>query len=487
MENRGDTFIGGRWVEATGRHLITVLDPSTEACIATIQESSDQDVDSAVAAATAALPVLRRMPVTDRAALLLRLAEELERRSDRLAVAVSQEMGMPLKLCVDHQVNSAVDTVRATVQALAGTEFSERIGHSTVYRDPVGVVAAITPWNYPLLQTVSKVAPALAAGCPVVLKPSEMAPLDAFLLAEAVEAAGWPAGALNLVMGTGPDIGEYLVRHPGVAHVSLTGSTRAGRRVSQLASSTIKRVSLELGGKSPAVVLPDGDLAAAVRHTVHSVMINSGQTCTALTRLLVPFQSMPDVEDLAVQAMAGYRVGPASDPSSDIGPLANATQRHNVNEHLERAPIDGARTVWSYPVGDLPDRGFFAPPTLYGVSDHRIAVAREEIFGPVLVVIPYVDEDDAVEIANGTDYGLAATVWSGDEERAHAVARRIDAGTVDLNGAPFNALAPFGGHRQSGRGRELGVHGITEFTELTSVQHRIDRSDDTTRETEPPA
>jgi acyl-CoA reductase-like NAD-dependent aldehyde dehydrogenase len=213
-------------------------------------------------------------------------------------------------------------------------------------------------------------------------------------------------------------------------------------------------------------------------------MINSGQTCTALTRLLVPFQSMPDVEDLAVEAMSGYRVGPASDASSDVGPLANATQRHNVNEHLERAPIDGARIVWSYPGADLPDRGFFVPPTLYGVSDPRIAVAREEIFGPVLVVIPYVDEDDAVEIANATDYGLAATVWSADDERAHAVARRIDAGTIDLNGAPFNPLAPLGGHRRSGRGRELGVHGIHEFTELTSVQHRIGSSDDTSGETE---
>ncbi|MGY1846317.1 MULTISPECIES: aldehyde dehydrogenase family protein [unclassified Blastococcus] len=487
MENRGDTFIGGRWVGATGPELITVLDPSTEACIATIQESSDQDVDAAVAAATAALPVLSRMPVAERADLLQRLAAELERRSDRLAMAISQEMGMPLKQCVDHQVICAVDTVRATVLALAEMEFSERIGHSTVYRDPVGVVAAITPWNYPLLQTVSKLAPALAAGCPIVLKPSEVAPLDAFLLAEAVEAAGWPAGALNVVMGTGSDIGEYLVRHPGVAHVSLTGSTRAGRRVSQVASSSIKRVSLELGGKSPAVVLPDADLAAAVRHTVDSVMINSGQTCTALTRLLVPFQSMPDVEDLAVEAMAGYRVGPASDPSSDVGPLANANQRHKVNEHLERAPIDGARSMWSYPHGDLPDRGFFVPPTLYGVSDHRIAVAREEIFGPVLVVIPYVDESHAVEIANDTDYGLAATVWSADEERAHAVARRIDSGTVDLNGAPFNPFAPFGGRRQSGRGRELGVHGIAEFTELKAVQHRIDTSEGTSQGTEPPA
>jgi aldehyde dehydrogenase (NAD+) len=486
MENRGETYIGGEWVRATGPELITVIDPSTEACIATIQESSDQDVDAAVAAASRALPALRGMGVEERAAMLRRFADELERRSESLAAAISQEMGMPLKLCVDHQVNPAVATVRTTVLALAETEFVERIGHSTVYRDPVGVVAAITPWNYPLLQTVSKIAPAIAAGCPVVLKPSELAPLDAFLLAEAAEAAGWPPGALNLVMGTGPDVGEYLVRHLGVAHVSLTGSTRAGRRVSQLASSSIKRVSLELGGKSPAVVLDDGNLAAAVRHTVATVMVNSGQTCTALTRLLVPFQSMAEAEELAVEAMAGYTVGPAGAPSSDVGPLANAPQRHRVNEHLERAPIDGARNLWSHPVGDLPDRGFFVPPTLYGVSDPRIAVAREEVFGPVLILLPYVDEDDAVQIANGTDYGLAAAVWSADEERALAVARRIDAGTVDLNGAPFNSRAPFGGHRQSGRGRELGVHGITEFTELKSVQHRV-TSDVTSRETEPPA
>ena len=349
-------------------------------------------------------------------------------------------------------------------------EFTETIGHSQIRWDPVGVVAAIVPWNYPLLQTMSKVAPALAAGCPIVLKPSEMAPLDALILADAVEAAGLPPGAFNMVLGTGPHIGECLVRDPRVAMVSLTGSTRAGRRVSQLAATTVKRVSLELGGKSPAVVLEDADYAAAVAHTVDSVMVNTGQTCTALTRLLVPFQHLTDVENLVVDAMSAYLVGPAADPTSDVGPVANEHQLLRVIGHLERAPLDGARPIWSYPRAALPESGYFVAPTAFTVTEPAIALAQQEIFGPVLTIIPYVDEEDAITIANGTDYGLAATVWSSDEEHALAVATRIDSGTIDLNGAPFNSLAPFGGHKQSGYGRELGAHGIMEFTETKAIQ-----------------
>lgn len=473
MRHQSETFVGGRWRPATGHELITVVDPSTEQCLATVRESSEEDVDAAVAAALEGSAALRRLAPEERASILLRLADELEARSDALVEAITGEMGMPRRLCLDWQVRSGISTFRTTVEALREVTFEREVGHSTVFREPVGVVAAITPWNYPLLQTASKLAPAIAAGCSVVLKPSELAPLDALLLAEAVEAAAMPPGVVNLVMGTGPHTGEYLVRHPDVSMVSLTGSTRAGRRVAALAAAGVKRVSLELGGKSPSIVLDDGDLLAAVAHSVASVLTNTGQTCTALTRLLVPFQMMSVAEEMAEAAAARYKVGSAHDDASDIGPLANANQLQRVRDHLERAPLDGARTVWQYPQDLLPDQGFFVPPTVYTVTDHRIPVARQEVFGPVLTIVPYVDESDAVDIANSTQYGLAAAVWSVDLERAVGVARRVESGTVDVNGAPFNSLAPFGGRRQSGLGRELGVHGIEEFTELKAVQHQV--------------
>ncbi|MDG4825283.1 aldehyde dehydrogenase family protein [Asanoa sp. WMMD1127] len=468
--NDRSIFVNGEWVAAHGRELIPVIDPSTEQCVATVPECSTEDVDDAVRAAWLARPALRALTVDDRVASLRRLADELERRAGDLADRISLEMGMPRHLCGPYQVASAIGVLRTTADELPTVAFRERIGHSWVVREPVGVVVAITPWNYPLLQTTSKIGPALAAGCPVVLKPSELAPLDAYLLAEAVAAAGLPPGAVNVVMGTGPHVGESLARHPQVAMVSLTGSTRAGRRVAQVAAASVKRVALELGGKSPSVVLADADLAAAVRHTVDSVLVNSGQTCTALTRLVVPYQRLGEVEELVSAAMAGYRVGPAAEPTSDLGPVANAAQLQRVREHVERAEVDGARPLWAYPGDRLPEKGFFAAPAAFVIPDPTIDLARSEVFGPVLSVIPYVDEDDAVAIANATDYGLAATVWSADEEHALRVAERIESGTVDLNGAPFNGRAPFGGYKQSGRGRELGRFGIEEFTELKSIQ-----------------
>ncbi|WP_131742258.1 aldehyde dehydrogenase family protein [Actinomadura roseirufa] len=472
MDHRADTYIGGRWVESTGEDVIAVIDPSTGQCVATVRESSTGDMDAAVAAAERARPVLREMPPEERAALLDRVAEELEARLGGMAELISSEMGMPRRHCADYQVRTAIRTFRNTALAVRGMDFSERLGGSTVVREPVGVVAAMTPWNFPLLQTAAKLGPALAAGCPVVLKPSEITPLDACVLAEAVHAAGAPPGALNVVFGNGLHVGEYMTRHPGTAMVSLTGSTRAGRRVAQLAAESIKRVTLELGGKSAAVVLPGGDLAAAVERSVRTVVINTGQTCTALTRLLVPFESLADAEQLVAAALARYRVGRSDDPAADVGPLASANQRHRVTDHLERALVDGARPIWAYPDEELPRSGFFAGPAAFAVSDPRIALAQQEVFGPVLAVIPYVGEDEAVAIANGTPYGLAAAVWSADEDHALGVAARIEAGSIEINGAPFNGLAPFGGYKQSGYGRELGAHGIAQFTELKAIQTR---------------
>jgi aldehyde dehydrogenase (NAD+) len=467
------TFIGGTWKPSRGEHLISIIDPNTESCFATVRESSEDDVADAVASARDALPLVSDLSVDERIRLLRALADELERRSESLADVITREIGMPVKYCASYQVHSAIGTVRESADALARVPFVERIGHSVVHREPIGVVAAIAPWNYPLLQTVSKIGPAFAAGCAIVLKPSEQASLDALILAEALTAAGFPDGAVNIVFGTGSHIGEALVRDADVRMVSLTGSTRAGRRVSQIASRNVKRVALELGGKSPAVVLSDADLPAAVAHTVRSVMVNTGQTCTALTRLLVPFQDLGTVERLVTEAMTSYRVGPSADPSSDVGPLANANQYQQVTSHQERALLDGAKLVHASDADELPDRGYFVPLHAHTVTDPRIRMAQEEIFGPMLTILPYVDEKHAVELANSTHYGLAAAVWSADEEHALEVATRIESGSVDINGAPFNSAAPFGGYKQSGNGRELGVHGILEFTETKSIQGQV--------------
>lgn len=442
MDHRRDTYLGGRWVAAHGQQIITVIDPSSEECVATVRESSEDDVDHAVAAAAAAAPGLAATDPAERARLLERLAAQLESRADLLAEAVSREMGMPLKLCPDHQVRPAVDVVRAVAASLPDVVVRQRIPHGVHVLEPIGVVAALTAWNYPLAQIAGTLAPALAAGCPVVLKPSELAPLDALLLAEAVDAAGWPDGAFNLVLGTGPDVGEALVRHPLVSMVSFTGSVRTGRRVTRLAAGSVERLRIDIGGKSPCLVLDDADLRAAVHSCVRTVMLNSGQARTALSRLLVPFQSIGSVEYLVAEAMQDYRLGPAADPASDVGPLGNANQLHRVNEHLERAPLDGARTIWSHPRADLPDKGFFVAPTAFAVTDPEIALAREDVFGPVLTVIPYLDEDHAVAIANATNCGPVAAVWSADEEHAVTVAERIRARTVDVNGSAPATPAP---------------------------------------------
>ncbi len=467
MEHFSTTFVGGRWVDTHGDQVTAVIDPSTEECIAAVRECSLADADAAVAAATAALPTLRSTSPAERAAMLIALADTLDRRAEDLAARITAEMGAPVKHCRSLQVDPAIETFRTYAEVLSAARFEETLGPSTIVREPVGVVAAITPWNYPLLQTTAKVGGAIAAGCPVVLKPSEITPLDALVLAQAAEAAGLPAGAINLVLGTGPTVGEHLARHPAVAMVSLTGSTRAGRRVASLASGSLKRLSLELGGKSAAVVLPDGDLSAAVESTVATIMLNTGQTCTSLSRLLVPRTMLADAAALVAEHMGAYRVGSAHDPATDVGPLSNESQRQRVHDYQERARIEAAEVLWEHP-DPLPANGFFVRPMAVLATDPHATVSQEDIFGPVLTVLGFEDEDDAVRIANATPYGLYATVWSAG--RADAVARRIEVGSVDTNGAVFNELAPFGGCRQSGYGRELGIHGVHEFTQLKAIQ-----------------
>jgi acyl-CoA reductase-like NAD-dependent aldehyde dehydrogenase len=378
---------------------------------------------------------------------------------------------MPLRLSRTIQAGLPITVMASYSEMLTSFSFEERIGNSLVVREPVGVVGAISPWNYPLHQIVAKVAPALAAGCTVVLKPSEVAPLSAFLLAEVVEAAGLPPGVFNLVCGTGPIVGEALAAHPDVDMISFTGSTRAGRRVSEIASQTVKRVALELGGKSASIVLEDADMAKAVRSTVSSCFLNSGQTCTALTRLLVPRSRQAEAVKLAADIAGGFTVGDPFGGEANLGPLVSSTQRDRVREYIRMGTREGAELMIGGP--EAPpglDRGYYVRPTVFDSVQPGMTIAREEIFGPVLSVLTYQDEDDAVRIANDTRYGLAGAVWSADGRRAEAIARRLRAGQVDINGGRFNPMAPFGGYKQSGHGRELGRYGLEAFLEVKSLQ-----------------
>ena len=350
--------------------------------------------------------------------------------------------------------------------------WEEEIGNSRVLREPVGVLGAITPWNYPLNQIAAKVAPALAAGCTVVLKPSEVVPLNAFILAEVIEAAGLPAGVFNLVTGTGPVVGEAIAGHPGVDMVSFTGSTRAGRRVSELASATVKPVAIELGGKSPNVILDDADLAKAVPDGVAKCYLNSGQTCSALTRMLVPRAKLAEAEEIAAKTAAeAFTPGDPFEESTRLGPLVSDVQRERVRGYIEKGEAEGAKLVTG---GAAPpeglERGYFVRPTVFSEVTPEMTIAQEEIFGPVLSIQPYEDEEDAVRIANDTVYGLAGGVWSADQERAIAVARRIRTGQIEINGGAFNPLAPFGGYKQSGHGRENGRYAIEELLQVKSLQ-----------------
>jgi acyl-CoA reductase-like NAD-dependent aldehyde dehydrogenase len=378
---------------------------------------------------------------------------------------------MPLKLAAMIQVGLPSAQVGNYAQVLRDFQFEEEIGHSLVVKEPIGVVGAITPWNYPLNQIIAKVAPALAAGCTVVLKPSEVAPLNAFVLAEVIDEAGLPAGVFNLVSGVGPVVGEAIAAHPDVDMVSFTGSTRAGTRVSAIAAATVKRVTLELGGKSANVILPDADLEKAVAVGVTNCYLNSGQTCTAWTRMLVPRDRLADAERIAAAKAEKYRVGDPLAEGTNLGPLISDVQRDRVRGYIERGIAEGAKLVTggAEPPEGL-DKGYFVRPTVFSEVRPEMTIAQEEIFGPVLSIIPYDTEDEAVEIANGTIYGLAGGVWSSDPAHAEAVARRMRTGQIDINGAMYNPLAPFGGYKQSGVGRENGRLGFEEFLETKSLQ-----------------
>ncbi|MGN9777076.1 aldehyde dehydrogenase family protein [Micromonospora sp. H33] len=467
---RTDLYLDGHWVTASSRKTLEVHNPTTEEVVATVPAGSAADVDRAVAAARAAFDGWAATAPADRAARLDRLHAALTARADEIARTVALELGTPLKVATRVQAGLPLTVLRGYVDLAGHPPAPETVGNSLVVREPVGVVGAITPWNYPLHQVVAKLAPALAAGCTVVLKPSELTPLTAYLLFDAIDEAGFPPGVVNLVPGTGPVVGEAVAAHPDVDMVSFTGSTATGRRIAHLAADRIARVALELGGKSANVILDDADLATAVKVGVGNAFLNSGQTCTAWTRMLVHRDRYDEALALAAKAAAGYRLGDPFDPATRLGPLVSAAQRERVRDHVARGLADGGRLVAGGPDAPLPERGWFVAPTVIADVDPDSALAQEEVFGPVLAVIPVDDDEHAVAVANNSRYGLAGAVWSGDEERALAVARRMRTGAVDVNGAPFNPLAPFGGYKQSGLGRELGTYGLEEFLQTKAIQ-----------------
>lgn len=464
-------LIGGEYRDGAAER-IEVVNPATEEVIASVPAGTADDADAAVAAAAQAFPAWAARAPEYRAAVVRRIAEGLQERAEELAATITAEVGTPITFATKIQVPNPIGITNGVLEEIeAGALRGAELGNSLVLREPVGVVAAITPWNFPLQQMVAKVAPALAAGCTVVLKPSELAPLTAGLLAEIIEAAGAPAGVFNLVHGLGPVVGEALAAHPLVDMVSFTGSTRAGRRVSALGAETIKRVTLELGGKSASLLLDDADLGRAVKITVANCFMNNGQACSALTRMLVPAAQHDEAVELAAAAAAKYQPGDPADPNTRIGPAVSAAQRDRVVGYIRTGVTEGATLAQGGPDPvDGMERGFFVRPTVFGGVRPGMTIAQEEIFGPVLSVLPYADTDDAVAIANSTMYGLAGGVFSADSDRATAVAKRLRTGQVDINGGAFNTKAPFGGYKQSGNGREFGRFGLEEFTEIKSIQ-----------------
>lgn len=476
MEIREKLYIDGRWVPSAGTGRIDVICGSTEEVMARIPEGNAADVDAAVRSARAAFEGWAATPVAGRAAYLQKIQEGLKARSEEIGRIIAREVGMPLKLATMIQAGLPVLSFGIFSKMLDGFPFEERVGHSLVVREPVGVVAAITPWNYPLHQIAAKVAPALAAGCTVIVKPSEVAPINAFILAEIIDAAGLPKGVFNLVTGYGAVVGEALAGHHEVDMISFTGSTRAGKRVSELAARSVKRVALELGGKSASILLEDADLAAAVKGTVSSCFLNSGQTCAAHTRMLVPEGKFDEAARLVLAEVSKYTVGDPFSETSKLGPLVSSAQRERVRGYIKKGIEEGAELLCGGPEAPpgLPT-GWYVKPTVFGRVHPDSTIAQEEIFGPVLSIIVYKDEEEAVAIANNSMYGLSGGVWSKDEARAVRVARRIRTGQVEINGGPFNLHAPFGGYKQSGHGREYGRQGLEEFLEYKSIQFKPER------------
>ncbi len=463
-------YINGAWVPSGGDTSIEVINPSTEEVIGSTPRGVAADVDTAVAAAKAAFGPWAALSLEERLGYIEGLAGQLGARMEEMGALISSEMGMPTMLA--NMIQAGLPT--ATTGSVPGTArafaFEEDLGRTLVTRDPVGVVACITPWNYPLHQIMAKIAPAMAVGCTVVLKPSEVAPLNAFLLAEIIDGLGFPPGVFNLVSGLGPEVGEAMAAHPDIDMISFTGSTRAGTRVAEVAAPNVTRVHQELGGKSANIVLSDADFSAAIPGAVNACFLNSGQTCSALTRLLVPADRMDEAAELAGQIAAGFTPGAADGEGTRLGPLVSQAQWDRVQGLIQTGIDEGATLVTGgtgKPEGL--DVGYHTQPTVFANVTNDMAIARQEIFGPVLSIIGYTDDADAVAIANDSDYGLSGGVWGTDPDRALSVAQRLRTGQVDMNGSILNTDAPFGGYKKSGNGRELGRHGMEEFLEAKQI------------------
>ncbi|WOH65433.1 aldehyde dehydrogenase family protein [Bradyrhizobium sp. BWA-3-5] len=463
-------YIEGAWVDPAAPSTLGVVNPAREEIFAWISLGSKSDVDRAVAAARRAFAVYSETSVEERLSWLQKIIEGFRARLPELARTMTLEMGAPITFATERQATVALFHFEEAARVLAQYSFEERMGNGIVRREPIGVCGLITPWNWPLNQVASKVAPALATGCTVVLKPSEIAPLSAMLFAEIVDAAGVPSGVFNLVNGDGPTVGEAIAVHPGIDMVSFTGSTTAGVRVAKLAADTVKRVTQELGGKSANIILADADLKNAVIQGVHACYTNAGQNCQSPTRMLVPRAQLGTAFAAAQEAVGSIRVGDPLDPASTMGPLVSQAQFDKVQDFIQSGIDEGATLVAGGPgrPADI-NRGYYVRPTVFGHVMPQMKIAREEIFGPVLSIISYDTEDEAVEIANDTPFGLAGFVQSRDVARAHKIANRIRAGRVYLNGAPFDRSLPFGGYKQSGNGREFGVFGFEEYLEVKAI------------------
>jgi acyl-CoA reductase-like NAD-dependent aldehyde dehydrogenase len=461
-------FVDGQWIASTNLATIAVENPATEQVIAEVPEGSVDDVEKAVAAAAAAFPSWSRTPPLERGKFVTLIGDVLASHADELAESICNELGCP-RVAAQRQAEVPIEGFAAYAELASTFAWEESIGQSTVVRVPVGVVAAITPWNFPLLQVVDKIAPALVAGCTVILKPSEMAPLTAWAIADACEEVGLPPGVFNLVSGYGPLVGEALVRHPGVDMITFTGSTAAGQRIATIAAARCARVTLELGGKSANILLDDADLDVALPASVQACFFNSGQVCTALSRLLVPRAQYDEVVDRVKVIAEAVTVG---DPREnlELGPLASMRQRERVRTFIEQGIAEGARLVTGGSQAPLNlDHGAYVRPTVFADVNNSMTIAREEIFGPVLTIIPYDDEEEAVAIANDSPYGLSGGVWSTHPDRALRVARQMRTGSVRINGQSNARGAPQGGFKQSGIGREKGAHGLEEFLELQTI------------------
>jgi len=470
MSHHLQFFIDGAWVDPVEPATLDVIDPATEEAYTQIAVGSGADVDRAVAAAKAAFPAFSVTGKAERLELLKRILAAYKARFEDIAQAVRQEMGAPITFAREAQAAVGQGHLEATIKALESYSFSEKRGTTMVVKEPIGVCALITPWNWPLNQIVCKVAPAIAAGCTVVLKPSEIAPISGIIFSEVMEAAGLPKGVYNMVNGTGPAVGQIMAGHPDVDMVSFTGSTRAGIIVAKTAADTVKRVAQELGGKSPNIILPDADLAKAVREGVGHCFINTGQSCDAATRMLVPADRHEEALELAKAAAEGFVTGDPRNEKTQLGPVVSQLQFDKIQRLIEAGIEEGAKLVCGGPGRpENLNRGYYVRPTVFGNVTNDMTVAREEIFGPVLSVISYEDEDDAVEIANDTPYGLAAYVQSGNIDNARRVAARLRAGSIYVNNPAWDTFAPFGGFKQSGNGREYADWAIHDVLEIKGI------------------